>query len=402
MSTHTSSIPIKGEVKEGFERVEEQFRKNFTERGELGAACSIYYRGDLVVDLWGGYKKEGTSQPWEEDTIVLTYSVTKGLSALATAVAVSRGYLHYEAPVTSVWPEFGQNGKASILIKDLISQRAGLCAVNHRMNASNLGDLSLVSDLMAAERPEWKVNDFSGNHPYSIGWIHSQLLRRSDPYRRSLRTFFRDEVAAPLGATFYIGLPSEFDHTRIARIKGFESWKSIFHMKTLPWKMVLLAFLPWTLTFRALNNPFFWNPADLDSPDYWPIENGGAGGMGTARGVASIYSGFALRDKKLGLTNEVFDALCAKADKPRYGWEDRVLKTNLRYSMGLEKPDDSYLSGCSPRSFGTFGIGGSLGFADPDAEVGFAYLTNKLGFTTWNDPRQNSLREAFYDCISGN
>jgi len=171
-------------------------------------------------------------------------------------------------------------------------------------------------------------------------------------------------------------------------------------MDTLPWKMVLCMLWPWSLTFKTLANPLVFNPSDLDTPTYWKGENGGAGGIGNARALATLYSEFATGGKKLGITHEVINELRADARMPLNGWEDKVLKTDLHYWLGFEKPASDFPFGGSPSCFGTFAVGGSMAFADPEHEVGYAYTTNKLGFYKWNDPRELVVRDAFYEVIT--
>jgi CubicO group peptidase (beta-lactamase class C family) len=121
---------IGGVVADGFEPVRAEFEANFSRRGELGAACAAYHRGSLVVDLWGGYRDPSRGAPWEEDTLVLVYSTSKGLAAITVAMAHSRGWLDFDAPVALYWPEFAQNGKERVTVRQLLAHQAGLCAID--------------------------------------------------------------------------------------------------------------------------------------------------------------------------------------------------------------------------------------------------------------------------------
>jgi CubicO group peptidase (beta-lactamase class C family) len=163
--------------------------------------------------------------------------------------------------------------------------------------------------------------------------------------------------------------------------------------------MVLAMLWPWSLTARALNNPKLpGGPADLDQPAHWAIEDGGAGGIGSARALAAIYSEFATGGRVLGLKPEVLDALAGAPVPPRRGIRDQVLKTDLSYWLGVEKAAADFDFDGSPQAFGTFALGGSFAFADPARQVGYAYVTNKLGFYKWDDPREKAVRDAFVAC----
>ena len=393
-----AQIPIGGEVKPGFEAVRDAFITSFTCRGELGAACTIFYRGEKVVDLWGGYKTSDCTAPWEEDTIVLVYSISKGVSALASAHAVSRGKFGYDDLVKDKWPEFGCNNKEDIKVWQLLSEQGGLCAIDTKLNAAAEGDPRRLGEILAKQAPEWKPGEWAGNHADTIGWLHSELISHTDTKNRTLGQYFADEIATPLGLDFHFGLPAS-ENSRMARIKGFFILSMLLHMDTLPWKMVLCMLMPWTLTFKTLANPLVLNPALLDTPDYWRAENGGAGGIGSARALATLYSEFATGGKKLGITEEVLNRLRSDAIMPTNGWNDQVLKTDVHYWLGLEKPFNEFSFNGGPSCYGTFAVGGSMAFADPTHKVGYAYTTNKLGFHKWNDPREKGVRDAFYDII---
>ncbi len=391
-----SDNPIHGTVAAGFEPVRVAFTESFTQRGELGAACTIFLDGEKVVDLWGGHTSSKRDREWQEDTLVLVYSLSKGISALASALAVSRDNFAYEDLVVEHWPEFASEGKEKVTVHQLLSEQAGLCVVDTRLTAENQMHPRKLAATLAGQAPEWIPGEWSGNHADSIGWMHSELIHRTDG--RSLREYFAQEIGRKLDIDFYFGLPKE-EIDRMASIDGFFMPRLLFHLRTLPWQMVLCLFLPWTLTFKSLANPIILNPDALDTPDYWRCENGGAGGIGNARGIARLYSEFATGGKELGITQEVLNALRADAPMPANGWRDQVLKTDLHYSLGLEKPSPEFPFGSGPSSYGTFAVGGSMAFADPDHRVGYAYTTNKLGFYKWNDPREKVVRDAFYNVM---
>lgn len=200
-----STPPIDGDVDEGFGAVRDEFVRNFTERREIGAACAVYLGGRKVVDLWGGVRDAATSEPWQQDTMVLVFSTTKGMAASAMAVAHSPGLFQLDDPVAKHWPEFAQNGKSEITIRQLLSHQAGLCAPDVQLTPQLLADGDALGDLLARQEVRWTPGDRHGYHYLTLGLYESQLLRRVDPDRRPLGSYFQSEVAQPLGVDFYIG-----------------------------------------------------------------------------------------------------------------------------------------------------------------------------------------------------
>ena len=394
-----AGVAVAGQVAPGFEAVRTAFAQNFSLRGEQGAACTMFHRGSKVVDLWAGIADASTQAPWREDSLVLVYSLTKGMTALACALAVSRGLFSYDTPVARIWPEFAANGKQHVTVRELLSERAGLAAIDLSLSLANMGDQNALATALAAQAPNWTPGDHAGNHPYSLGWIACELIRRTDPRQRSLGRFFAEEIATPLGVDFYIGLPAHIAVSRLARITGFAPWQMLLHLDTLPAMMVLAMLWPWSLPARALDNPKLGcGPAELDQPAWWAIENGGAGGIGSARALATVYNAFASGGQQLGITPAVLTDLQAMPAPPRRGLRDQVLKTDLCYSLGLEKQGADFDFDGSPDAFGTFALGGSYAFADPPAQIAYAYVTNKLGFCKWDDPREKAVRDAFLAC----
>ncbi|MDX1388501.1 MAG: serine hydrolase domain-containing protein, partial [Acidobacteriota bacterium] len=212
---------VHGLTAPGFEPVRDAFLENFTHRHDLGAACTVYHRGEKVVDLWGGTRDRGRNLPWEENTVVLVFSTTKGMASIAMAVAHARGFLEWDEPIASYWPEFAANGKDRITVRQLMSHQAGLAVVREKLDARTLGDPDRLGTILARQRPAWKPGTNHGYHSVTQGWYQSEILRRVDPRGRRLGEFFRDEVARPLGLSFFIGLPPDVPESRIARIEGF-------------------------------------------------------------------------------------------------------------------------------------------------------------------------------------
>ena len=394
-------LQVHGEVAERFEGVREEFERNFAERGELGAACCAYFDGEKVVDLWGGLRDRRTGALWEEDTLVLVFSTTKGMSALAVALAHSRGLIDYDETVAAYWPEFAHNGKGDITVRQLLNHRAGLCAVAEPLNPRVLSDLDRVAGILARQRPAWEPGKRQGYHYLTLGLCENELIRRVDPLGRSLGRFLSEEIVAPLGEEFHVGLPPELPASRVATVEAFHPLQMLLHVNTLPLGLVLGYMNPRSLTARTLGNPKLRSPGDLDRPEYRRVELGAAGGIGTARAIAKVYGVFATGGGDLGVGPKTIEELETPVAPPPAGSRDEVLKTDTSYSLGFFKPSPAFRFGTDERSFGTPGAGGSFGFADPTAGVGFAYAPNKMGFHVWDDPREKALREALYACLNG-
>jgi len=392
---------VSGGVDEAFGPVADAFRRNFAERGEIGAACSAYRDGRTVVDLWGGYRDGVSRAPWLGDTLVPMFSTTKGVASMAVAVAHSRGLLDYDAPVASYWPEFAAAGKQAVTVRQLLSHQAGLCAIDERLELADLLDLDRVADVIARQRPAWAPGTRHGYHGITLGWYEGELIRRVDPGGRSLGRFFADEVAAPLGLDFFIGLPDSVPAERVATIHGYKPAEMLLHLHEFPPRFVFAFLNPRSITYRTFGNPRVLGLVnEYNRRELQRAEIPAANGIGTPRSVAKAYGEFATGGRTLGLRDDTLDALRRPAVAPTGGRMDVVLHIESVFSLGYVKPFPRFRFG-SPAglAFGTPGAGGSFAFADPDAGVGFAYAMNRTGFRLYDDPRELALREALYRCL---
>ncbi len=396
MPTSMTKKLVHGAVLPGFEVVQEEFVRNFTARGELGAACTIYYQGRKVVDLWGGLRDPRTRAPWEEETMVLVFSTTKGLAALAMALAHSQGLFEYDEPVARYWPEFAQQGKELITVRQLLAHQAGLCVIAEPLNVQILADPDALAAILARQKPLWQPGTHWGYHAFSLGWYESELLRRTDPKHRTLGRFFHEELAVPLGLQFYIGVPPEIPSERIALVTEPAIVPKLLGMPT---GMMLSALLPGSLALRTAN-PRMRSNLVLNTPAYRAVEIPSAGGIGTARAIAHAYSCFATGGQEFHIDAQTLEALETPAIPPSEGTRDLVLSIAMSYSLGFLKPCATCQFGSSPAAFGCPGSGGSFGFADPVRQVGYAYVTNKQGTGMFDDPREKALRDAFYNCLA--
>jgi CubicO group peptidase (beta-lactamase class C family) len=391
--------PLHGAVEPGFEPVREAFAQNLAERGEVGAACAAYRHGVKVVDLWGGFRDRATRAPWEEDTLVLVFSATKGLSAMAMAVAHARGLFDLDERVAAYWPEFAQQGKARVTVRQLLAHQAGLCAVDTPLTPHLLGDLDALAGVLARQRPAWEPGTRHGYHALTLGFYEGELLRRVDPAHRSLGRFFRDEVARPLGVEFHIGLPAEIPESRLATVEMFGPRWLLRGLDRESWRVLLAMLTPGSLTRRAFANPKVRRPEEFAAPSFRGVEFPAVGGYGVVRDIAKAYGVLATGGAAVGLGSGTLAALRTPAPAPSRGTRDAVLLVDTRYAFGYLKPSPAFRFGSGEGAFGTMGAGGSFAFADPEAGVGFAYAMNRMGFHVWSDPRERALREAVYRCL---
>jgi CubicO group peptidase (beta-lactamase class C family) len=385
---------IHGQVAPGFEEVRDVFHRNFTERGEIGAAVAVYWRGEKVVDLWGGHRTPEGREPWEEHTLAVVMSTTKGLSAMTLALANARGWLDYDAPVARYWPEFAQNGKSEISVRQLLAHEAGLVLLDEELPIDRLHDLDDVARLLARQKPAWPPGTRHGYHAMSIGLYMQELIRHADPRHRTLGRFFQDEIATPLGLEFYIGLPPYVPDSQLAKFKPLSRARAILALRNTPPLLIGKVLSPWSMLRKSLAFP---TGMDFNERRSLEVELPAGNGVGTARAIARAYSVFAQGGSELGLTRETFLELTAPPKEMLL--PDTVLGIPTYFSLGFARPGPRADFGSGPRAFGFPGAGGSFGFADPDAELGFAYVMNKLDFWLMNDPREKALRDAVYRAL---
>src|SRR3984885_8654582 len=224
---------IGGDVDEGYGKVADAFRRNLSSGQEVGAALAVYRDGRKVVDLWGGYRDGIAKAPWQHDTMVNMFSTTKGVAALAVALAVSRGLFDYDAKVVDHWPEVAQAGKADVTVRQLLGHQAGLCVLKPAPTVRDVADPARLSAMLAAQKPVWPPGTRHGYHGITLGWYESELIRRTDPAGRTLGRFFADEIAGPLGLDLHIGLPDSVRRNRIAHLHHWSRAESLLHIQAL-------------------------------------------------------------------------------------------------------------------------------------------------------------------------
>jgi CubicO group peptidase (beta-lactamase class C family) len=388
---------VQGECDPRFGAVRDEFERNFRERGEAGASVCVAVEGRVVVDLWGGIANRRTDQPWERDTLVVVWSCTKGAVALCAHILRSRGLLDLDAPVARYWPEFAREGKDAIAVRRLLDHQAGLAAIRRPLRPGGLYDWGYMTEMLAAEAPFWEPGTRQGYHAVTFGYLVGEVVRRVSG--QDLGDFFREEVAGPLGIDFFLGLP-EADEGRVARIIRPDA-------------------LPPGEPHRRFNKEAERNPeglqalmigntgrrpGDHDSREAHAAVLPSQGGIANARGLAGLYTPLALGGGAGGVRLVDADTLAEAQAVSSASADDAMLRIGLRFGLGFMKSSDNRKSApgatdsiiLSESAFGHAGMGGSLGFADPDARLAFGYAMNKQGRGVALNERGQSLVDATY------
>ncbi|WP_406368553.1 serine hydrolase domain-containing protein [Streptomyces sp. NBC_01546] len=386
------AVDIQGVVTEGFEPVRDAFVRNFEVLGDRGAAVAVYRDGRKVVDLWGGTKDANGTEPWTEDTAQIVRSATKGVAAAVPLLLHQRGLLDLDAPVGSYWPEFKAGGKDRTLVRDVLAHRAGVPALDRGLTAAEAADGVSGPRAVAAQQPFWQPGTEHGYHAQTYSWLLSELVLRATG--RTVGGILAEEIAEPLGLDFWIGLPESEAH-RVGRVAPVDPPSSAGTLKTRPRRNVSEAYAdPDSLTRRAFAaiDPL----PDENDPAYRAAELPASAGIGTARALARFYAA------TIGVVEDgarIFTpATTASAGKELSAGPDRVLVVNTRFGPGymLHGPASPLLS---PASFGHPGRGGSLAFADPEAGIGFGYVTNAHAQSVTADPRAQALVRALRSAL---
>jgi CubicO group peptidase (beta-lactamase class C family) len=382
----TTTASFAGKTDARFRSVEEAFRDNFDRCGEVGASLCVYMDGTPVVDIWGGFADAARTRPWERDTIVNVWSTTKGITAACAHMLVQEGRLDIDAPVAKYWPEFAQAGKESLPVRMLLNHQAGLAAISEPLPPGSAYKWDVMTDALVRQAPWWEPGTQTGYHALTYGWLVGEVIRRITG--KSVGQYFREEFAQPLGLDFQIGLPASED-VRVAEIIPAEPDPNNYMfqqaMNNLESIQAKLAFNPPDLLGPGIVNTREWRAAEI------PAGNG----HGNGRSVAAFYG--ALATGKV-LTPETI----AAATVEQFDGIDCVLGIEARVGLGFILPSSRYPMGAGKRNFGHSGAGGSIGFADPDAGLGFGYAMNRMlnGLDgTLEDPRWRPLMDAVYAAL---
>jgi CubicO group peptidase (beta-lactamase class C family) len=382
-------MTVQGTCDSGFSQVAEEFEANLASRGEIGASVCVIVDGEVVVDLWGGQAAPGV--PWTRDTIGHVWSCTKGATALCAHMLAGRGELDLDAPVVRYWPEYGAAGKESTLVRHLLAHQAGLPVLREPLPPGAFYDWKLMADRLAGEEPFWEPGTVHGYHALTFGYLVGEVVRRVSGC--SLGTFFREEVAEPLGLEFWLGLPEE-QEGRVAPTIPADP-------PQVPPTFYVRAFTdPASIPALLLGNAGgYMVPGESDSRAAHAAEFGAVGGITNARGLAGMYAPLSLGGGDL-VTRERLQVMALTA----VAGGDAVLAVPTHFGLGFMKSvDNRYLPPAdsegvlmSATAFGHAGMGGSVGFCDPAARLAFGYMMNKQGTGLGINPRGQALVDAAY------
>jgi len=379
----SDATPIHGHCEPRFAAVQEAFAKNFDEGLEVGASFCAVLDGKAVVDLWAG-DADGEGHPWQRDTLVNVYSTTKVMAALCTLMAAERGQIDLDAPVATLWPEFAAAGKGAIPVTQLLSHTSGLAGWAEPLSVADVCDWERSTRLLAAQEPFWEPGTASGYHALTHGHLLGEVVRRATG--RTLGTFFREEVAEPLGVDFHIGTPPECD-PRVGKLVA-------------PAGSSLAAgpIQPGSVAARVLGNPPM-SGEDANSVAWRRAEIPAANGHGNARSVARVAGALARGGEQDGV-HLLSEAMLARAITEQSYGPDLVLGVPIRFGLGFGLPSKEMPIGPNPRTFFWGGWGGSLVVVDLDARLGFAYVMNRMGATTLGDTRAFGPALALFTALA--
>ncbi|MFK4066070.1 serine hydrolase domain-containing protein [Streptomyces sp. NPDC029674] len=388
---------VHGTVAAGFEPVRDAFADNFAAGGERGARVTVYRDGHKVVDLWGGTKDvdgdlAAGDAPWGPGTAQIVRSATKGVAAAALLLLHQRGELDLDAPVGSYWPEFKARGKERVLVRHVLSHRAGVPALDRPLTPAEALDPDLAAAVVAAQAPFWEPGEDHGYHAQTYSWLTGELVRRVTG--RPVGEWIAEEIARPLGLDLWVGLP-DAESARVGRLGRIEPPAASGGLRLRPKRNVAEAYAdPDSLTRRAFGaiDPL----PDENDPEYRAAALPASNGIATADGLARFYAAL-IGDVDGG--RRLFDpATVSLARGEASAGPDRVLVVGTRFGLGymLHGPASPLLG---PGSFGHPGRGGALGFADPESGLAFGYVTNGMNKGVTADPRAQSLVRALRDTL---
>ncbi len=384
------SISIHGQCDPSFHKVQEAFEINFVEGDELGAACAVYANGIKTVDIWGGHTDRCRSIPWREDTMVGFYSAGKPLAALCVLLLIDAGYLELDGPVCRWWPEFAASGKERITVRQILCHQAGLPAIRKRLTNEAMFDWQPLVEALAEQTP-WPLS--GAKHAYqtnTYGFLVGELVRRVSG--KSIGRYFYDNIAKPLDIDVAFGL-EERDLTRVAELVWHPSGDAL-DPKLLDQPMSEDQRMD---AHAHFNPPGFSSLGVMNSKEWRMAEVPSTNGHGTARGIAKIYHALSHGGSFDGHTL-VSEDLLDEATRVQSEGYCPILKRDVSFGLGFQQSRPERPLGQNIRSFGHYGTGGSLGFADPDAKLGFGYVLNDI-IPRWQNSRNHALVAAVYECI---
>ncbi len=379
--------PLAGSYAPEYRAVVDAFIENFRVEDEVGAACSIMLDGRTVVDIWGGWRDSAKRTPWDAPTTVCMMSVAKGITAICFNMLIDRGLVDPNARVTEYWPEYGRNGKEKTLVRHFLDHTAAVPVLTtNPLWPGAMFDREAIVKALEEQEPLWEIGTKAAYHVHHQGFLLGEIMRRVTG--KTVGPFLRDEVATPLGAEYYIGGMSDEQQSFVAEVMPNMEAK-LFAAKDAPDQTSLRA-----LAFKQ--NPNEPWATTMNRREWRTVEVASGSGHGNARGVARIYGALGLGGSLDGVTilsKRQIEAMITEQHHQTEALQDRPYHQAL--GLLLNTPEAVYM-GPNMRSFGHHGIGGSIGFCDPDARLGFSYACNKMHAVGTNGPRAARLIDAFY------
>ncbi len=386
------NVEIGGFCDERFQLLRDVFAYNFKKGVDVGASLAVTVDGKFVVDMWAGYADAEKNRPWEKDTIVNVFSTTKNMTALCTLMLVDRGVLDLDAPVAKYWPEFAQAGKEKLPLRYLLSHTSGLSGYRESITVEDLYNWDKLVSMLASQEPWWQPGTRSGYHTTTFGYLLGEVIRRVTG--KTIGTFFREEVAKPLKADFYIGLPKDQDH-RVA---------DLIQKKSLIYRLLNGTLMKWlgrnTILVKSVANPII-EAEHTTSREWRAAEIPAANGHGNARSVARIGSLLACGGKVDGV-QLLSEKMVEKAIEEQITNKDLCLLSKKRWGLGFGLPIDGKINNYevpNSRVFFWGGYGGSLLLMDLDARMSFSYVMNNMKFSISGDKRHKNFINALYKAI---
>ena len=381
-------VEVHGTCDDRFASVEKTFAENFDHGLEVGASFAATIDGRYVVDIWGGYADAARKRPWQRDTIVNVFSMTKVMTAVCAWMLVDRGLLDLDAPVAKYWPEFAQNGKDRIPVRYLLSHQSGLAGFSEPVALETLYDWERVTRILAAMKPLWEPGTGSGYHGITQGYLVGEVVRRITG--KTLGTFFRDEVAVPLGADFHIGTGPEYD-SRIAELVPPPVLRpgDAGYIAPDPGSVQGIVRMNSAQGGLGMGNQIGWRRAEI------PAANGHGNARAAARVGAALACGGTLDGVRLLSTKTIETAM-----QEQCCGVDLVLGDEIRWGLGVELSTGKRPLGPNPRTFSWGGAGGSMLVVDLDARMSWAYVMNRGSQGAhFLDPRNRALARALYAAL---
>jgi len=394
---------VQGQYAPRFEPLAARFVRSFERGEEVGASLCVYHRGEQVVDLWGGVADTASHTPWTADSLIVVFSATKGLAAMALNLAAQRGAFSWDESVAHYWPAFGQAGKSHITVRQLFNHRAGLAAITTPLTLKQLCDPAQASTIRTAletQAPAWAADTQQGYHGISYGLYANAFF--DIVCQEQLQTFLHREYLDPLGADVFMGTPAEQDH----RVATLYPSATVSHLGKMAWAAlrggstesnVGRSFIGGGHARHAFMNPP--TPGGIGIYNQLPLRRHSlawASATSTARGLARAYVPWSMGGEWQGRTYVKPETIAPLLQ--RQGWSecDLVLGKPMGWAQGFLKEDDGVFSP-NRASFGHPGMGGALGWCDPTAQLAFAYTMNRCDWRI-RSPRALALCEALYRC----